>query len=189
VLSTQPSSGSEDTAFRRGALGRHFHVFLPFAARFRWGHLSHSVDFGDVRRGYALVELAIVLAVIGLVTMIALPGWGRLYDRFAVEQAASELTTALAVARNLAVLRATSARLSITADSLVIAEWADGIWRPVWRTSGPQGHSVLLEVSNQTVTFGAMGIGVGASNTLVMLRRGGQTAKVTTSRIGRVKRW
>jgi prepilin-type N-terminal cleavage/methylation domain-containing protein len=142
-----------------------------------------------VHRGYSLAELAIVLAVIGLVTALGLPRWRTLLDRIAVERAASEVTTAIAVARNAAVLRATHARLSIAADSLRIDEWGDRTWLPVWRWPGPEGHSVSLDVSNQTVVFGATGIGSGASNTTVVLRRGTQTAKITTSRVGRVKRW
>lgn len=136
-----------------------------------------------------MAELAIVLAIIGLLTALALPGWVRLLDRIAVERAASEVTTALAVARNGAVLRATRARLSIAADGLGVDEWGDRTWLPVWRWPGPTRHSVSLETSNGTVTFGATGIGLGTANTTVVLRRGSQTARITMSRIGRVKRW
>ncbi len=100
-----------------------------------------------------------------------------------------EVTTALAVARNTAVLRATRTQLSIATDSLRVDEWLDHGWSPVLRWPGPEGHSVALEVSNGTVIFGATGIGWGFSNTTVVLRRGERTAKITTSRIGRVKRW
>lgn len=142
-----------------------------------------------MRRGYALAELAVVVAIVGLLTALALPGWGRLLDRIAVERAASEITTAIAVTRNAAVLRSTRARLSITGDSLGIDEWKDRTWVPVLRWPGPTRHAVSLQVSNATVTFGATGIGLGASNTTVVLRRGTQTAKITMSRVGRVKRW
>ena len=144
---------------------------------------------GRMHRGYSLVELAIVLAVIGIVTAMALPSWGALLDRVAVERAASEVTTALAVARNTAAMRATRARLSIAADSLGIDEWGDRTWARVWRWPGPESYSVSLEISNTTVIFGATGIASGVSNTTVVLRRGRQTARITTSRVGRVKRW
>src|SRR6266566_34019 len=81
-------------------------------------------------RGYSLVELAVVLAIVGLVMGITLPRFGDLLDGIAVERAASELTTALAAARNGAVVRATRARLSIATDSLRIDEWGDHGWEP-----------------------------------------------------------
>jgi len=140
-------------------------------------------------RGFSLAELAIVLAIVGLVTALALPGWGALLDRIAVERAASEVTTAIALARNAAVLRATRARLSIHADSLTIDGWEDRTWVPVWRWPGPQRQAVSLDVSNETIMFGATGIGMGVSNTTVVLQRGSKTAKITMSRVGRVKRW
>jgi Tfp pilus assembly protein FimT len=142
-----------------------------------------------VPRGYSLAELAIILAVISLVTVLGLPSWGSLLDRIAVDRAASEFTTALAVARNAAVLRATRARVVIAADSLRIDEWGEGGWKPLKRWRGPEGHSVGLEVSNPTVTFGPIGFSLGASNTTVVLRRGTKAARITVSRVGRVKRW
>ena len=136
-----------------------------------------------------MVELAIVLAVIGLMAALALPGWTTLLDRIAVERAATEVTTALAIARNAAVLRATRTRLTVVADSLRVDEWEDRTWRPLWRCAGPASNAVSLQVSNGTIIFGAIGIGAGPSNTTVVLRRGMHAAKITMSRVGRVKRW
>ena len=140
-------------------------------------------------RGYTLVEFVVTLAIIGIVTAVTLPRWGGVLDRIAVERAASEVTTALAVARNAAVLRATRARLVIASDSLRVDEWGDGAWVAVWRWPGPEWHAVSLVISNPTVIFDPTGIGFGASNTTVELQRGTKTSKITTSRIGRVKRW
>ena len=159
------------------------------AALFRCGKGDPNPLIGVVHRGHSLAELAIALALIGLMTAMAFPRWLTLLDQIAVQRAASEVTTALAVARNAAVLRVTRARLSITADSLRIDERGDRAWLPVWRWPGPAHHSVSLEVTNPTVTFGPTGIGLEASNTSVVLRRGTQAARITTSRVGRVKRW
>jgi prepilin-type N-terminal cleavage/methylation domain-containing protein len=142
-----------------------------------------------VNRGYSLVELAIVLAIVGLTTAFGLPGWRMFLDRMAVERTASEVTTALSIARNAAVLRATRARLTIAADSLRVDEWGDDRWMTVWRSPGPDWQAVSLSVSNSSVIFGPTGVGWGTANTTVLLRRGTKTAKITTSRVGRVKRW
>jgi prepilin-type N-terminal cleavage/methylation domain-containing protein len=142
-----------------------------------------------MQRGYSLAELAVALSVVGLVMAVTLPRWGSLLDQISVERAASELTTALAVARNEAVVRATRARLSIDSDSLRIDEWGDRGWAAVSHWPGPERYGVSLAVSNPTVIFGPTGIGWGYSNTKVLLRRGLHTATITTSRVGRVKRW
>ena len=142
-----------------------------------------------MQRGYALAELAVVLAIVALVTAVTLPRFGDLLDRIAVERAASELTTALAATRNRAVLRATRVRLSIVADSLRIDEWGDRTWVAATSWPGPDQHRVALTASNPVVIFDPRGLGWGLANTRLVLRRGSQTATITLSRVGRVKRW
>ena len=118
-----------------------------------------------------------------------MPRFGDWLDHLAIEQAASDLTTAVAVARNRAMLRATPARISIAADSLRTDERVAGIWTAAARWPGPGSHGVGLVVSNPTVLFDARGIGAGVANTRVVLLRGSHTATITISRVGRVKRW
>ena len=144
---------------------------------------------GLMQRGFSLVELAVALAIVGLVTAITLPRFEHLLDRIAVERAASELTTALAATRHRAVLRATRARLSIAADSLRIDEWEDRAWERALRWPGPASHQVALNTSNPTIIFDPIGLGWGLANTRVVLSRGSQSATITLSRVGRVKRW
>jgi type II secretory pathway pseudopilin PulG len=136
-----------------------------------------------------LAEVTVTLAVLSVVTAITFPRWHGLLDRIAVEQTASEVSTALAVARSAAVLRATRARLTIGPDSLRVDEWRDSIWVAVWHRPGPAWQSVWLTVSNPVVVFGPTGLGWGASNSTIVLQRGGKSARITTSRVGRVKRW
>lgn len=143
-------------------------------------------------RGFSLVELAFVLLIVAVLTAVGLPQLRPYLDRIATNQAAQEVTTALAVGRYGAVMQATRARVTIAADTLRIDRLkigTTGEWVPWWRRPGPADYRVQLEVSNPVVVFGPMGMGWGVSNTKVVLRRGSQVETITVSRVGRVKRW
>jgi prepilin-type N-terminal cleavage/methylation domain-containing protein len=140
-------------------------------------------------RGLSLVELMLTLALVGVLTTVTLPHLARVLDWLAVDAEATKVTTALAVTRNAAIMRGVRARLVVAPDSLRIDRWDGGTWTPLARWSGPREVGVLLEVSNAVVVFGPTGIGWGASNTTIVLRRGSRFKMITTSRLGRVKRW
>jgi prepilin-type N-terminal cleavage/methylation domain-containing protein len=140
-------------------------------------------------KGFSLIELAFVLCIIAALAAAAVPRLGPFLDRIAADQAARDVTVALAVARHGAVLQGMRSRLTIDADSLRIDRLeADG-WTPWRRWPGPAHLRVQLEVSNPEVVFGPSGMGWGVSNTKVVLRRGSQVETITVSRVGRVKRW
>lgn len=165
-------------------------AFLRFSLRFPdAGFQVRIAQFGLMNRGFTLIELAIVLLIVGVVAAAGVPRLRGWLDWIAADRAASEITAALAVARNGAVAHGTRARLTIAADSLRVDRWGPGGWAPWWRREGPAGHGVALEVSNPVVIFGPTGMGWGASNTTATLRRGSQVETITTSRVGRVKRW
>jgi type II secretory pathway pseudopilin PulG len=142
-----------------------------------------------VRRGASLAELTLVLAIVAAVTTLGLPRLGGLLDWIAVDAAARDVGTAIAVARSAAIMRGARARAVIAADSLRLDRWDGAAWRPLERWPGPGARGVALEVSNPVVAFDPIGIGWGAANTRVVLRRGAKTATLTVSRVGRVKRW
>jgi len=139
--------------------------------------------------GFSVLELMVVICIAGLLVTFAIPRAARLLDWIATERALRDVTTALAVARHGAVLHATRARLTITADSLRIDRLERQEWEPWWRKPGPASHGVVLQVSNPVVVFGPTGMGWGVSNTRIVLRRGSQAETITVSRVGRVKHW
>jgi prepilin-type N-terminal cleavage/methylation domain-containing protein len=143
-----------------------------------------------MRRGVTLPEVVVVLAVLAIVTAITLPHLAGLLDWIAVDTAAREVTSSIAVARNAAVMQGVRSRAVIGSDSLRVDCWAVGdSWGPLLRWPGPVAHGVSLEVSNPAVVFDAIGLGWGLSNTTIALRRGERSATITVSRVGRVKRW
>ncbi len=142
-----------------------------------------------MRRGLTLAELLFVLAILAVVTAVTLPRLAGVRDWIAVDTAAQEVITAIAVARSAAVMQGTRSRTVIAADSLRIDRWREDAWADLHRWPGPDRHGVTLEVSNPVVVFEPIGIAWGLSNTTVVLRRGTHVATITVSRLGRVKRW
>ena len=140
-------------------------------------------------RGFSLTELAVSLTVAALLLAAGLPRLADVLDWVAADRAARDVTTALAVARAAAVMRGTRTRVTIAGDTLRIDRWEGAGWLAYQRWPGPITQGVTLEVSNPEVVFGPTGMGWGASNTRVVLRRGSHTETITTSRLGRVKRW
>lgn len=142
-----------------------------------------------MRNGHSLTEVVACLAVMSIVVAAGYSHLGSWFDRVAVERSRSEITMALGVARNAAVLRRTRARVVLEPDSLRIEEWDGAAWHPSASWVGPAQHGVSIVTSNKTVTFDALGLGWGTANTRVVLSRGLQSATITMSRVGRVKRW
>lgn len=142
-----------------------------------------------MRRGFSLPEMLVVLAIVALVTVLAIPRLGDILDGVAADAAAHDVTTALAVTRAAAVAQATLARVEIGADSLRIDLRVDGTWGPYRRFAGPSARGVQLDVSNPEVIFGPSGLGWGPANSTITLRRGAREETITTSRVGRIKRW
>ena len=139
-------------------------------------------------RGFTLPELAIGIVLIGALTAVAAPRLRPALDRAATRAAAVEVTTALATTRQLAIAQGVRARLVIAADSLRLDVWNGSTWIAATRWPGPAAHRVTLQVSNPVVAYSPLGIGWGASNTTITLRRGSQVETITTSRVGRVRR-
>jgi prepilin-type N-terminal cleavage/methylation domain-containing protein len=141
-----------------------------------------------VRNGFTLGEMIVVIAILAVLAALIGPRVGPALDRIATDGAARDVTTALAVARAVAVLQGTRARLRIAPDSLRVEREVPGGWQRHAGWPGPAAAGVTLSVSNSEIVFGPLGIGWGAANTRVVLRRGAQVVTITTSRLGRVKR-
>ena len=139
--------------------------------------------------GLTLPELVVVMAITGALLALGVPRLASALDRVRVARAATEVTTALAVARHGAVAWGVRSRLLIASDSLRIDTLGRVAWGAFRRLPGPAEHGVTLDVSNEVVQFGPSGIGWGVSNTRITLHRGVHSETITTSRLGRVKRW
>jgi prepilin-type N-terminal cleavage/methylation domain-containing protein len=142
-----------------------------------------------MRRGVTIVELLTVVTVVGILLGLALPRIAGWTDRIAVNRASTELASFYNRARFGAIFRSTRVRLEFTADSLVaIYEGARGD-STFLQWPGPSRHHVSLRASRPVIRIYPTGIGYGAANTKLVVQRGAAAESLTTSRIGRIKRW
>lgn len=141
------------------------------------------------RRGYTLTELALVLAVLGILLAIVLPPAGRWRDRAAVRAARDELAGAVAWTRMAAATRGGAALAVDPATGRVWTRGRDGTDSPPVDLSAR--YAVRVETGTDGVVllqYDALGIGRAASRTFTF-RRGAAVAGVTVSAYGRYRRW
>ncbi len=138
------------------------------------------------RRGITLVEIAVTLSVIAIISGIAIPRVSPMLDAAAARSAASELLASIAAARHAAVAesRVVAVRMDSAAGAFTVFAGADTILvRPVRAE-----HRVEFVSTRDSIAFGPSGRGYGAANTTVVLSRGAVAETVVVSRLGRA-RW
>ena len=128
------------------------------------------------------------LVLIGVLSIIAIPRFAVVRDRLAVDRAAQEVAMFYYQARQAAIMRVTRVRIEFHRDSLR-AVYEGDVDSTFLVRPGPALHGADLTASRSVIRLYANGIGLGAANTKLVLRRGDATATLTTSRLGRLKRW
>jgi prepilin-type N-terminal cleavage/methylation domain-containing protein len=152
------------------------------------GFAKRAPQIGFMARGTTLVELVIVLTIVGLLSALAVPRIGGLLDGLAVRRAVDETMVFSGAARFGAMVRGSRVRIEFTPDSMVAAyeSPSDSVFL---RRDGPGGHGVELGSSRTVIRILPTGIGSGGSNTKLVFRRGEYAESLTTSRLGRLKKW
>ena len=136
-------------------------------------------------RGFTLLELLIVIIVAGVVLSIAVPRAQLTLDRVSVQGAADDVRATLARARSLAL--ATQAPVVVDIDSLPgrlrVRRGHDVL---LTRDVGT-AHGVQLRRNRDSLTYDGFGLGRGATNLSVVVKRGMAVETVFVSRLGRVR--
>lgn len=138
------------------------------------------------RAAFTLLELLLVVAIIGVLTGIAIPRTRYALDRIAVGNAAADAVAMLELARHLAMTRGD--RVSVDIDSaparLTMRSGMDTI-----RIRNEKAmHDVRFAPSRSPVVYSQLGLGFGVSNLTLVVTRGVAAETVTVSRLGRVRR-
>jgi type II secretion system protein H len=138
-----------------------------------------------MRKAFTLPELMLVLALVGILTGLALPHLSGAMDRIEVVGAANRLIAAHQRARIMAITRGQVVVLSIDSARLTIS--SQGGIDSLWSDIGPAATGVELAGSARQFIFSPQGITLGLSNATLELSRGSTTRSVVISRLGRIR--
>ena len=103
-----------------------------------------------------------------------------------VRAATAEVVSTFALARRWSVTRAS--RTAVTIDtanaSLIVRSYSDTV---AMRRLG-RSHSVAISATRDSMAYAPNGLGYGASNLSIVVRRGATADTIVVSRLGRVRR-
>jgi prepilin-type N-terminal cleavage/methylation domain-containing protein len=140
----------------------------------------------DFRRpGFTLLELVIVVTISGLLLAIAVPRARAALDGVSVRSAAGDVIATMSYAR--AVAQAGDGLITVRVDSAtgVVSVRRGSI---VLHSRGvAHAHGVRLGATRDSLTYDPRGLGRGAANLSVVIRRGSAVETVFVSRLGRVR--
>lgn len=138
-----------------------------------------------MRRAFSAIELTIVVGILSVLSAIAMPSMTRLLDRVRVRAAVTEIESLFATARHAAIARGASANVEIDTVGRTISVTLD---RDTLR-KGMLGaeHGVELATNRTSMTYSAIGVGYGAANLSVVVRKSAAAETVVISRLGRVR--
>jgi len=138
-----------------------------------------------MRPAFTLIELTITLCIVSILSAIAVPGAGRLLDSIHVNGAAVEISSMFGTARHLAISRSRRTSVEIdTAERIVRVRSGDATLRE--REIG-RVHDVRLSATRVRMEYSPTGMGYGAANLSVVVRRNGSVDTIFVSRLGRVR--
>ena len=136
--------------------------------------------------GHTLLELAVTLAVLGIVSVLAIPSFASLHSRVQIRCATEEMASELRFARQLAMTHRDRVRLSFDlAQQAVVAQFVDdGRTHHVYRY-GDKGIVVEEPSAGPEILFHPSGRS--ATGTTIRLQgKDGRSATLTVALTGRV---
>ena len=140
-----------------------------------------------MRRGYSLPELMMVVAIVGLLTALALPPSRRLLDGLAVENGARQIRAAHFRARMHAIAFGRTTLLDLGADTIRIRSISGPDTTVIWQSAGPAADGLTLTGPAHALTYSPLGVTMGLSNGTWHLSYGTASRDVIVSRLGRLR--
>lgn len=117
----------------------------------------------NARRGFTIIELLAVCAIVGVLAALAMPAFGGMQDRYAVQSAKQQLAASIATARAAAVQKSRVARFRANGSrigAVVMTTATDSQYVVPMRDLGREfGVTLTLRVPRDSiVTFGTRGL-------------------------------
>jgi prepilin-type N-terminal cleavage/methylation domain-containing protein len=140
-----------------------------------------------MRHGFTLPELALVLALTGIVSALAVPALVAANDRAAVRYGVGRLLAAHREARLAAVLEGRVAILTVDSSTLTLRTVLGNDTTTRWVRGGPASWGLTYAAPARRFTFSPLGYSFGVSNATLILRRGEATGRLVVSRLGRTR--
>jgi prepilin-type N-terminal cleavage/methylation domain-containing protein len=135
---------------------------------------------------FTLPEVLVVVLIMALLVGLAIPSLAGAADRAAVHSAAAELATTFAAARQLAIQRRASVGVEIdTTRGSVRVRMGEAL---LVSRNLHRSYAVHLEATRDSMAYDARGLGIGAANLSVVVKRGRRADTLFVSRLGRVRR-
>lgn len=148
--------------------------------------VAANVNRMTLRRGTTIIELTLTLSLISILSAIAYPRVGRLLDGIHVRGTATEIHSLFTTARHHAITRAERVTVQIDTARAAISLVAGS---DTLRTRGfGETHGVALAANRASFTYSPIGIGYGAGNMTLVIRRNARVDSLFISRLGRVRR-
>jgi prepilin-type N-terminal cleavage/methylation domain-containing protein len=138
-----------------------------------------------MRHAFTLIELTVTLCIVSILSAIAVPRAGAFLDGIHVRGAVIEIESQFSAARHLAIARASQITVEIDTVSRTIYVSAGN--DTLRTTEVGDEHDVRLSSTRTRMTYSATGMGYGAANLSVVVRRNSVADTVFVSRLGRVR--
>jgi prepilin-type N-terminal cleavage/methylation domain-containing protein len=138
-----------------------------------------------MRRAFTLIELTVTLCILSILSAIAIPRAGRFLDRIHVRGAVIEIESLFSTARHVAIARGTQATVEIDTAARAIYVTARGARLRDAKIGAD--HDVQISATRSGMSYSATGMGYGAANLSVVVRRNSAADTVFVSRLGRLR--
>ncbi|HEX3533223.1 MAG TPA: prepilin-type N-terminal cleavage/methylation domain-containing protein [Gemmatimonadaceae bacterium] len=138
-----------------------------------------------MRNAFTLMEIAVTLCILSILSAIAFPRAGRFLDSMHVRGATIEIESLFSAARHIAIARGSQTTVEIDTAARAIYVRAGGT--RLGDAKIGMDHDVRLSATRSAMSYSATGMGYGAANLSVVVRRNSYADTVFVSRLGRLR--